>query len=72
MSAADDSRRDARRFWADGARTAGCRCDTNGRICDRPCYVRVGHTEEPCCPDCPPLPPTHEIGHTTTTDRGNW
>lgn len=34
----------------------GCQCDRDGRLCEMPCWQRVGLVEQPCCPGCPPLP----------------
>lgn len=31
----------------------GCAC---GPVCGFPCWQRVGHTAEACCPECPPIP----------------
>lgn len=45
--------------FVDGSRVTpgseGCRCDTDGRVCEFPCWQRLGLTPDPCCPDCAPL-----------------
>lgn len=38
----------------------GCQCDKDGRLCEWPCWQRVGLTSVPCCPECPPLPEPKE------------
>ena len=46
--------------FLDGSRvtpgTEKCRCDTDGRRCEFPCFQRLGLTSDPCCDDCAPLP----------------
>ena len=46
--------------FLDGSRvtpgTEKCKCDTDGRRCEFPCWQRLGVTDTPCCPDCAPLP----------------
>jgi hypothetical protein len=46
-------------IFADGTRvttgTEKCQCD-KGKLCEWPCWQRIGITSEPCCPGCPPLP----------------
>lgn len=46
--------------FADGTRVTpgseGCHCDEDGRVCEFPCWQRIGLTAEPCCPNCAPLP----------------
>lgn len=50
-----------REIFVDGNRvtpgTEKCKC---GPECEMPCWQRIGLTDQPCCPDCGPLPPKEE------------
>lgn len=44
-------------IFVDGtAVTKGCQCDKDGKLCEFPCWQRIGLTADPCCEGCAPLP----------------